>query len=207
MISRTVQFGVEEVVDVDVQLIFFCFFLPSFLPSSIIDANPHKDTTAHFTLLNRAYEVLTNPRLKQRYDRYGRRGIGTSAASDVIHANGIAPTQQRKSYPAYQVAQSDSADVCWKGSGTSKRVDMLPKRSQQTLFQSMNKNLIPPTAAPIRSRKPMRDLYSILGLQRQAKDDEIWHAYNSLKDQFDPGTIIYRKFYFHTITMTSHKFS
>lgn len=46
------------------------------------DANPGKDTTVKFQEINRAYEVLSNPELKQRYDTYGERGIGTSAASD-----------------------------------------------------------------------------------------------------------------------------
>jgi len=46
------------------------------------DANPGEDTTQKFQEINRAYEVLSNPELKQRYDRYGERGIGTSAASD-----------------------------------------------------------------------------------------------------------------------------
>lgn len=46
------------------------------------DANPGEDTTVKFQEINRAYEVLSNPDLKERYDRYGERGIGTSAASD-----------------------------------------------------------------------------------------------------------------------------
>jgi len=46
------------------------------------DANPGKDTTAQFQEINRAYEVLSNPDLKQRYDTYGERGVGTSAASE-----------------------------------------------------------------------------------------------------------------------------
>jgi len=47
------------------------------------DANPGKDTTEKFQEINRAYEVLSNPDLKQRYDTYGERGIGTSASSDA----------------------------------------------------------------------------------------------------------------------------
>lgn len=46
------------------------------------DANPGKDTTQKFQEINRAYEVLSNPDLKSRYDQFGERGIGTSAASD-----------------------------------------------------------------------------------------------------------------------------
>lgn len=46
------------------------------------DANPGEDTTQKFQEINRAYEVLSNPDLKSRYDRFGERGIGTSAASD-----------------------------------------------------------------------------------------------------------------------------
>lgn len=47
------------------------------------DANPGKDTTEEFQEINRAYEVLSNPELKQRYDKFGERGIGTSASSDA----------------------------------------------------------------------------------------------------------------------------
>ena len=46
------------------------------------DANPGKDTTERFQEINRAYEVLNNPDLKQKYDMYGAAGVGTSAASD-----------------------------------------------------------------------------------------------------------------------------
>lgn len=46
------------------------------------DANPGKDTTEQFQEVNRAYEVLNNPDLKQKYDMYGAAGVGTSAASD-----------------------------------------------------------------------------------------------------------------------------
>lgn len=46
------------------------------------DANPGQDTTEKFQEINRAYEVLTDPSLKQKYDMYGEQGIGTSAASD-----------------------------------------------------------------------------------------------------------------------------
>jgi molecular chaperone DnaJ len=48
-----------------------------------IDANPGEDTTQKFQDINRAYEVLNNPDLKQKYDRFGEQGIGTSAASDA----------------------------------------------------------------------------------------------------------------------------
>jgi len=47
------------------------------------DANPGKDTTEQFQEINRAYEVLKDPDLKKKYDMYGERGIGTSAASDA----------------------------------------------------------------------------------------------------------------------------
>jgi len=45
------------------------------------DANPGKDTTEQFQEINRAYEILSDPDLKQRYDTMGERGVGTSAAS------------------------------------------------------------------------------------------------------------------------------
>jgi len=46
------------------------------------DANPGKDTTVEFQEINRAYEILSNPEMKQKYDMYGERGVGTSAASE-----------------------------------------------------------------------------------------------------------------------------
>lgn len=46
------------------------------------DANKGTDTTEKFQEINRAYEILSNPDLKQRYDMYGERGVGTSAASE-----------------------------------------------------------------------------------------------------------------------------
>jgi len=46
------------------------------------DANPGEDTTEKFQEINRAYEILSNPELKQKYDMYGERGVGTSAASE-----------------------------------------------------------------------------------------------------------------------------
>jgi len=46
------------------------------------DANPGKDTTEKFQEINRAYEILSNPDLKKKYDMYGERGVGTSAASE-----------------------------------------------------------------------------------------------------------------------------
>lgn len=47
------------------------------------DANPNEDTTERFQEINRAYEVLNDPDLKQKYDMYGAAGVGTSAASDA----------------------------------------------------------------------------------------------------------------------------
>lgn len=46
------------------------------------DANPGEDTTEKFQDVNRAYEVLNNPKLKEKYDMFGEGGIGTSDASD-----------------------------------------------------------------------------------------------------------------------------
>lgn len=47
------------------------------------DANPNEDTTEKFQEINRAYEVLTDPDLKRKYDMFGEQGLGTSAASDA----------------------------------------------------------------------------------------------------------------------------
>lgn len=46
------------------------------------DANPGEDTTDKFQEVNRAYEVLSNPELKKKYDMFGESGVGTSAASE-----------------------------------------------------------------------------------------------------------------------------
>ena len=35
------------------------------------DANPGEDTTEKFQEINRAYEVLNNPDMKQKYDMFG----------------------------------------------------------------------------------------------------------------------------------------
>ena len=51
------------------------------------DANPGKDTTEDFQAVNRAYEVLSDDNLKQKYDTFGEQGIGTSAASDATSGN------------------------------------------------------------------------------------------------------------------------
>jgi molecular chaperone DnaJ len=51
------------------------------------DANPGQDTTEQFQEVNRAYEVLTDPDLKNKYDRFGEGGIGTSASSDAAPSN------------------------------------------------------------------------------------------------------------------------
>ena len=50
------------------------------------DANPGDDTTEKFQEINRAYEVLNDPKLKQKYDMFGEQGLGTSAASDAAGA-------------------------------------------------------------------------------------------------------------------------
>lgn len=47
-----------------------------------LDSNRGRDTTQEFQDINRAYEVLSNPKLRENYDVMGERGIGTSAMSD-----------------------------------------------------------------------------------------------------------------------------
>lgn len=64
---------------------FFCSSLPIF-PS---DANSDEDSTEKFQDVNRAYEILKDPELKQKYDLFGEQGVGTSAASEA--ANGGSP--------------------------------------------------------------------------------------------------------------------
>jgi DnaJ-class molecular chaperone len=60
------------------------------------DANPHRDTTEAFSLLNRAYEVLMHPELRQRYDLYGKQGVGTSAMSDLEKIDESKAAQQQQ---------------------------------------------------------------------------------------------------------------
>ena len=53
--------------------------------SKTIDSNSGKDdSTEKFQLLNRAYEVLKNPRMRMHYDIDGADGLGTSHASDEM---------------------------------------------------------------------------------------------------------------------------
>jgi len=46
------------------------------------DVNPGGNTKEKFQEINRAYEILSSPDLKKKYDTYGERGVGTSAASE-----------------------------------------------------------------------------------------------------------------------------
>ena len=39
---------------------------------AVVDANPGEDTTEKFQEINRAYEVLNNPDMKQKYDMFGK---------------------------------------------------------------------------------------------------------------------------------------
>ena len=55
--------------------------------STFLDSNKQRNATDKFQQVNRAYEVLSNPQLKLKYDMFGRNGIGTSAASDEIKGN------------------------------------------------------------------------------------------------------------------------
>ncbi len=61
-----------------------------------------KETTDLFQGVNRAYEVLSDPRLKSKYDMFGANGIGTSAASDEIKANRVysGSSSTRRGMPA-----------------------------------------------------------------------------------------------------------
>ena len=46
------------------------------------DVNPSPDAKEKFQKINRAYEVLSDPKMKQRYDQFGEAGVGSSAASE-----------------------------------------------------------------------------------------------------------------------------
>merc|ERR1719444_280814 len=79
------------------------------------DANPGTDTTEKFQEVNRAYEVLSDPELKSRYDRFGESGVGTSAASDAQAGN---PFGGAGAY-GQQVDISDIFDTFFGGGGSS----------------------------------------------------------------------------------------
>lgn len=79
------------------------------------DANPGQDTTEKFQQVNRAYEVLSDPDLKSRYDRFGEAGVGTSAASD---AQGGSPFGGGGAY-GQQVDLGDIFDTFFGGAGGS----------------------------------------------------------------------------------------
>lgn len=80
----------------------------------ITDANPGSDTTEQFQAVNRAYEVLSDPELKTRYDRFGESGVGTSAASD---ASGGSPFGGAGGGYGQQVDISDIFDSFFGGGG------------------------------------------------------------------------------------------
>lgn len=48
---------------------------------STLDANPNYDSTPIFQQVNRAYEILSDPKLKARYDQYGIASVGTGDAT------------------------------------------------------------------------------------------------------------------------------
>ena len=77
------------------------------------DANPGVDTTEKFQQVNRAYEVLSDPNLKSRYDQFGEAGVGTSAASD---AQGGSPFGGGGAY-GQQVDLGDIFDTFFGGGG------------------------------------------------------------------------------------------
>jgi hypothetical protein len=56
--------------------------------SQTSDNDPGVDATEKFHEVNRAFEVLRDPELKDLYDLYGEGGIGTSAASDNMKGQG-----------------------------------------------------------------------------------------------------------------------
>lgn len=69
------------------------------IPKRLLDANPDRDTTEQFQMLNRAYEVLKDPKLKKSYDVFGSKGIGTSASSDVDNLKREQARSQRRPTP------------------------------------------------------------------------------------------------------------
>jgi curved DNA-binding protein CbpA len=155
------------------------------------DANPKTDTTEQFNLLNRAYEVLPDPVLKQRYHKYGRRGVGTSAASDATTTENVRADYYGtgKSYfQTQQVARSDSGDVTWKGSrGDSPfhRVIVDSSKSARTLHASRRKAV--EKAHIMTQPAAERDYYAVLSVHKLANDEDIRRAYKRLSQLYYDG--------------------
>jgi len=53
------------------------------------DVNPSEDAKTKFQEANRAYEILSDPSTRQRYDQFGEAGVGTSAASGGGYGQGM----------------------------------------------------------------------------------------------------------------------
>lgn len=60
-------------------------------------------------MLNRAYEVLRDPKLKEAYDFFGTKGVGTSAASDVDNLKRQQTSRVRRPTPSTQRSSSASS--------------------------------------------------------------------------------------------------
>ena len=147
-------------------------------------------------MLNRAYDVLTNPILKERYDKYGRKGLGTSAASDELKTRGKnINTTPKRIVSSYVVAKSDAGDVKWKGSHGGPPYEVVAfgtaPISERALGSSRDRSVQSPSSSLVMDgpkKIPMRDLYQILSVQRGASEGEIKYAYEFMSKRYDPGT-------------------
>src|SRR6476660_10611110 len=53
------------------------------------DANPDPQAENQFKVLARAYEVLSDPDQRSRYDRFGEAGVGAAAGGDPFAGGGL----------------------------------------------------------------------------------------------------------------------
>jgi DnaJ-domain-containing protein 1 len=129
-------------------------------------------------------------------DKYGRKGLGTSAASDKLKVTGQVGENvgfRKKIIGSYKVVKADAGDVKWKGSHGGPAFQVVsfgtaPLR-ERTLGSSRDQNSSPMqmVMAVAYKKPPMRDLYQVLSVPRQANLDEIQHAYKVLSKRYDPG--------------------
>jgi curved DNA-binding protein CbpA len=120
----------------------------------------------------------------QLLDKYGKKGLGTSAASDKLKAKG------KKSFPrritsTYKMAQSDMGDVKWYGGSPFGTIPLCERT-----FGSSREGVAGGSSMTIAASKnkgpPRRDLYQLLSLSRKASLEEITQKHKLLSKRYDP---------------------
>jgi len=90
------------------------------------DINKSDGTTEQFQRVNRAYEVLTDPVLRKRYDQFGKYGVGTSAMSDEDH---LIAEKKINSMPKVRDAEDKKKYIKWPVTADDLRRSDLNRRS------------------------------------------------------------------------------